>query len=227
MTSPVYQPPTAAKTASKLIAILVDLPWIPILAEAWKGIKHFWRGMSNEGMFEVLELESTLEIHNKTGTKATYRKRKRVKYLQDNIIAYPDYGWHDGKYFLNYKASPGVPVDDYKIGYKHYVLLSLREVKNKGDQDEFNIQWDVEDGFLKPDGYWATDISNRTRDLKVTVIFPRTRPPKRAQLVEPNTRRTRRLNGNAIQTLPDGRVSVSFEKPQPRLYEQYILRWTW
>ena len=209
------------------MAALLGLPWIELATEAWKLGRKILRGLINEGMYEVLEYESTLELHDKGGKKATFKKRKKVRYLQNNIIAYQDYGWGDGEYFLDYKSRPGVLVDRYKAGFKTYILLSLREVKNRGDVDEFHIQWKIKNGFLKSDGFWETDVSSRTRHMKVRVIFPKSRPPQSVRLVENNIRRTTNLGRDSIQQLPDGRWQVTWEKNRPRLYEHYIIRWDW
>ena len=201
--------------------------WIGMAADAWKLLRKIFQGSMKEGMYEVLEYESTLELLDKEGRRAILRKRKKVRYLQNNIIAYQDYGWGDGEQFLNYRAKPGIAVDRYKIGYKTYILLSLREVKNKGDVDEFFIQWKIRNGFLKPDGFWETDISSATRYLKIKVIFPSGRPPKSVHLVENNVRRVQVLEANSIRHLPDGKWQATWEKSNPRLYEHYILRWDW
>lgn len=66
--------------------------------------------------------------------------KKRIRYLQDNIIAYQDYGWGDGEILLDYHTSRAKSVDRYRSGFKTNILLSLGEVKNRGDIDEFNIQ---------------------------------------------------------------------------------------
>ena len=47
-----------------------------------------------------------------------FSKRQRVRYLQNNIIAYQDQAWGDGEMLVNYRCSPGVPVDRYKLGHK-------------------------------------------------------------------------------------------------------------
>ena len=54
----------------------------------------------------------------------------------------------------------------------------------------FDIQWLIRDGFLVPDGFWETDISQKTRYLRVNVIFPRERHPMRVTLIENNRKRT-------------------------------------
>ena len=183
--------------------------------------------MRKGAIFEVLDYESTLEILNKTGTKASFTKRKKVRYLQDDIIAFQDYAWGDGEILLNYRTNRGVPVDRYRSGFKTYVLLSLREVRNRSDIDEFHIQWDIRQGFLTEDGYWSTDVSQPSRQIKINVIFPESRPPLRLSLEETNRRKTHMLGRDAQQQLPDGRWLVSWETNQPKLYEVYVLRWIW
>ncbi len=212
---------------ARFVVALLGVPWVEILIEAWKLGRKILRGLADEGMYEVLEYESILELQDKEGKKAIFRKRKKVRYLQNNIIAYQDYGWGDGEYFQDYRARPGVKVDQYKAGYKTYILLSLREVKNRGDVDEFHIQWKIKNGFLKSDGFWETDVSSRTQHMKVSVIFPKDRPPQSVRLVENNIQRTRILGADAVKQLVDGRYQVTWETNKPRLYEHYILRWDW
>lgn len=209
------------------VTILSSLPWFEIAGELWKFSRKVIRGLANEGLYEVLEYESTLMLNDLKGKRATFKKRKKIRYLQDNIIAYQDYAWGDGEILLNYRTSRGKPVDQHRSGYKTYILLSLREVKNRGDFDEFNIQWDIRQGFLTKDGYWATDVSQRTKHIKVHVIFPKSRPPLRLSVEDSNRKRTRILGAEAKKRLPDGRWRVTWETIKPRLYEVYVLRWIW
>lgn len=182
---------------------------------------------SSQEIYEVLDYESTLEINDVKGTKASFCKTKKVRYLQNNIIAFQDHAWGDGKILLNYRTSRGRPVDRYRSGFKTHILLSLREVKNKGDIDEFNIQWNIRQGFLTVDGYWATDISQKTKHVKVNLIFPKSRPPYHLLLEESNRKRSFNLNQEAKKQLPDGRWKVTWEMNDPELYELYVLRWNW
>lgn len=218
---------TRSSLLVRIAAILLGSPWVELAAEAWKLGRKILRGLANEGMYEVLEYESVLELQDVEGKRATFKKRKRVRYLQNNIIAYQDYGWGDGEQFQGYRANPGVPVDRYKIGYKTYILLSLRGVRNRGDADEFHIQWKIRNGFLKPDGFWETDVSSRTKQMQMSVVFPKSRPPRNIRLVEHNLRRTKHLETDKITQLPDGRWQATWEVQNPRLYEHYILRWDW
>lgn len=175
----------------------------------------------------MLDYHSTLELLDASGKKAHFSKRKKVRYLQDGIIAYQDHAWGDGKILQNYKCSPGMAVDKYRAGYKTFVLISLREIKSKGDIDEFHIEWDIQDGFLKSDGFWATDITQRTKQISAEVIFPAKRKPYHVTLEESNRKRTTYLSKDGFTQLPDGRVKVGFKIKRPKLYEHYLLRWHW
>ncbi|MGD8998575.1 MAG: hypothetical protein PVH80_10740, partial [Anaerolineae bacterium] len=60
-----------------------------------------------------------------------------------SLVAYLAEAWGDGEILLNYRCTPGAPVDRYRSGYKTTILISRRQVKNKGDVDEFNIEWGI------------------------------------------------------------------------------------
>jgi hypothetical protein len=214
-------------SVSVLTNLLLNIPWPEVMANAWKYGHRIFRGLSQEGMFEVLEYETILELLDSDGKKARFKKRKKVRYLQDNIIAYQDHAWGDGKILQAYRCTPGKPVDRYKLDFKTYILISLREVKSRGDVDEFNIQWSMQNSFLKTDESWTTDIGNRTKEIRVSVIFPKDRHPSRLALVENQHRKTKNLGSEYKKLLPDGRLRVTWEKKNPRLYEHYVIRWRW
>lgn len=209
-----------------ILRFVLGLPWFQLIGKLWGLARKIMRGWSNEGVYEVLDYECTVELENKEGTRAKVFKREKVKYLQDHIAAFQDQAWGNGKFLLNYKCSPGIPVDQYQLGHNTYKLISLREVRNKGDIDEFNIEWQMKNSFLKPTGFWGTAINQRTQKITIKVVFPIDRPPLRVSLFEKNIQRTAHLSG-LQKKLPDGRQIIIWEKDDPRLYEDYILSWEW
>ena len=210
-----------------LLAIVLDLPWLAMIGNLWRIGRRILRGFANEGIYEVLDYECTLELKDRDGKKAIIHKREKVRYLQDYIIAYEDQAWGDGEILLDYHCSPGVPVDEYRLGHKTYKLISLREFKNKGDVDEFNIEWKMRNGFLKQMGFWGISINHRTNKVTIKVIFPKNRPPRNVSVTESNLQRTRNLGKDSQQILADGRSMIVWENTNPRLYEDYILKWEW
>lgn len=98
-------------------------------------------------MYEVLDFEASLEICDIKGKTCIYRKQQKVKFLQDNIIAYQDQAFGEGNIFTDYECSPGTPVDHYLNGDIYYVLISLRETKNRGDVEDIYVKRTITNGF--------------------------------------------------------------------------------
>ena len=108
----------------KPITALSGLPWLEVGEKAWQIIRKAVQGWSHSGMYRVLRYESTLELKDRDGMRAAFKKGERVRYLQDNIIAYQDQAWGEGKILPNYRCTPGTPVDQYRSGYKTHILIS-------------------------------------------------------------------------------------------------------
>lgn len=180
-----------------------------------------------EGLYEVLEQDVRLELHDVSGHQATYFKRQRVRFLQNNVIAFQDQAWGDGDIFADYKCSPGVPVDRYREGHRYRVLISLRQTKKRDDVEEFHIQRQIRNGFTKIEEYLQTDIDHGTRKLRLTVIFPSQRKPTELWLLTQHAARTQALGTDNLRQLPSGAWQVQWQTSNPKRLESYILRWKW
>jgi hypothetical protein len=175
----------------------------------------------------VLNYETTLEILDTKGKDAILTKTEEVKFLQNNIIAFQDQAWGSGKILIDYQCHPGKPVDFYQFAHKTYIVISLRNVMQKGDSTKFEISWKTRNGFDKPSGFWSTDINHFTKKMKVNVIFPDKRPPTSISTVETNRQKNKEMLKDALMRLPDKRWQISWVKQNPRLYEHYVLKWEW
>lgn len=193
------------------------------LLKLFEGFKQF----HYPGIYEVLHHTVSLELLDTKGKKAIYRKCQQVRFLQDNVIAYQDLAWGDGKIFASYKCSPGFPVDRYQEGNCYRTLISLRERKNKGDMSEINIERSIVDGFVKPIEYFQSQIEHRTHHMKIELIFPARRHPKQVVLVQQNSGKTISLSTEHMQILADKRCKLSWATSTPKLFEAYSLRWQW
>ena len=182
---------------------------------------------THEGMYEVLAYHARLELLDGAGEKAVLHKRQRVRFRQDNIIAYQDRAWGDGDFIADYQCSPGVRVDTYREGHRTNILISLRETKHAGDIEAFRIERTIRNGFTRASEDFQIEIDHRTRDFAMSVVFPRQRPPRQVSLIEQNSTRSQVLGPENLIELADGRCEVSWHTARPRVFEAYILRWTW
>lgn len=216
--------------SSWLLRILVPLlgsDMIELITALLRLVRKIIRSRANEGMYEVLNLESRLELRDPKGSKAVLYKKQKVRFLQDNIIAFQDKAWGDGEIFADYKCSPGAAVDRYREGHRFHVLISLRQTMNRGDSQEFNIERTIKNGFRKDLEDFQTEIDHPTKKMSVSVVFPRKRPPSKAWMIEQNATRTTELGPEHRQSMPDGRQQITWSINKPRLFEAYILRWSW
>ncbi len=83
-------------SSTKIGTARFSLPWLDIVVGIWKLAKNLWTQMSDQGMYEVIDYRSTLELLDKHGRRARLNKLERVRYLQNNIMAYQDRAWGDG-----------------------------------------------------------------------------------------------------------------------------------
>ena len=181
----------------------------------------------HEGMYEILEYDSVLELKDPAGNLAELKRRQKVRFLQDNIIAYEDQAWGEGEIFADYKCSPGVPVDRYRDGFKWKVLISLRETKQRGDVTVFHLDRTIVDGFSGPHEWFQTELPYKARHLGISIIFPRSRPCQKALLVQRNRNRTTDLGPSCFSRLADGRQVLSWETKRPGVNDLYTIKWHW
>lgn len=184
-------------------------------------------GSRAQGIYEVLEHDTTLELRDSRGQVATVQRQQKVRFLQDNVVAFADYAWGDGEIFAEYRCSPGVPVDKYSQGSRHTVLVSLRETKSRGDVLRFTIDRKILGGFTKRSEWWETEVYHRTRHLKVAIIFPAGRHCQRATITQRSTNKTTTLGPQHFQFLTDGRQTLTWETAKPKLHDRYVLKWRW
>jgi hypothetical protein len=68
-------------------AQLLSFNWISLALELFRGAGQFPRDRSHEGINEMLEFDAARELLDTKGEAASLRKRQRVRFLQDNVIA--------------------------------------------------------------------------------------------------------------------------------------------
>jgi hypothetical protein len=215
------------KALFHLFARLMGWEAIEAIGQVLRIVHRIIQANVSEGMYEVLEYEGQLELVDGEGQTAVFHKRQKVRFVQNNIIAYQDQAWGDGDIFADYRCSPGVEVDRYQEGHRWQILISLREVKNRGDVEQFHIQRTIRGGFTQPYESYQIEISHKTRMLTMSIVFPKGRHPKRVTLVEQNRNRSTRLGLEHLTELPDGRLEATWQTSKPRLFEAYILKWEW
>ena len=195
--------------------------------DVWDLFSELRGRIGYHGMYEIVDYDSTLEILNPKGEKAKLVRHEVIRLLQDNVVAIHDHAWGDGELFAEYRCQPGVPVDFYKDGSKHNVLISLRETKNRGDVIDLWIERVIRDGFPAKNEWLETEIDHWMAHLKLSIIFPRQRRCRRATVTQRSTNDTITLDEQHFSFLSDGRQQLTWENSRPKLHDLYTIKWRW
>jgi hypothetical protein len=215
--------------AADLPAQFVSLSqnWLPVAVDLYQGLQQFAKHLFRDGPYEILEYDSVLELLDPRGELAIFKKRLRVKFLQDNITTFQDYAWGNGRVLLEYHCSPGIMADRYLEGGRWNVLISLRDSKGSGDVEEFYIERRLQHNFASGQAWWQISPQHTTRWAKVSIIFPSDRRCQRAVLIEPNPNHTTFLTDQHFADLPGGRQVLTWGSHDVKRYETYTLQWRW
>ncbi len=202
-----------------------SIDWLTLLPPLFNLLSRWLKRQEHEGMYEILEYDATLELLDRRGKTAIFKRQQHIKFLQDYIIAFQDYAWGEGNIFADYKCSPGVEVDRYREGNQWNILISLRGTKNAGEEMTFYTERKIKEGFINKVEAWQTSIRHRTRQFKLAIIFPKTRRCRRATLLYRH--REHPFNQEHFSTLPDGRQMLTWETNSLKHFEDYTIKWWW
>lgn len=217
------------------MAISSLLPFSSFLLHEWQSLYDILYKLftvftrdRNDGVFEVLDYDSTLELRDERGELATIYRRQKVKFLQNHVVAFQDFVWGgQGEQLAEYIISPGRVAGIYPESNRWNILIALDEVKSKGDVVEFHIQRTIRNGFTQNIEWRQTEIWKRTRRARLAIVFPLARLCKRAILTERGAHRSTPLGPQHFTRLPDGRQILAWEKKRPRRAEVYTIEWEW
>ena len=224
------QPITPSNLVQQLPGLIVPSlasNWNAIMARLFPFIRARLAKRANRNLYEILDYDLTVDLRDKDGRLAVFRRRQKVRFLQDHVIAYQDEAWGDGEVLASYKCTPGVPVDSFQIGARRLILISLRQTKNRGDVVEFSIEREVRDGFARPEEWVEVETRYPTRRLKMAVVFPPGRPCRQARLIERRAERTTVLGRQCFRTTRTGQQMLTWETKRPVQRESYTLSWAW
>jgi hypothetical protein len=176
--------------------------------------------------YEVLDNQQLWDLYDPTGQEATHTRRSTIRFLQNDLVAMRDYIWGDGPHIAeDYACNPGRAVDFHKYGHVWHVLISLDEVKHRGDVTEFVATRKMKGSFTDTSEWISFVAQHRTERATVIVLFPRNRPCIKAALTIDMGRTE--INNVIEEDYMAGRQRLMVHVPRPRIRQVYTLRWDW
>lgn len=176
-------------------------------------------------VYEVLNYEATVELSDADGRHAVYIRREHVRFLQDGVSGFEDYGWGSGIAFASHDVSPGTFVHREIVGSRLQSTVELPHRYHAGETMTFWIERVIQNGFTSPSECWLeAELYHPTRRLSLKVILPAARPVRSAHLVRPGIPGRRIL---PVMTLADGRQRIFHLDLEPAKGARYTVIWDW
>jgi len=214
----------------ELLRLLASLDLPALLARAFdlvRVLRRLLRRHACHYSYEILTLETTVELCDPRGDRAIVRRRKRIRFLQDDVVAVTERVWGTGFFSEGYRCSPGVAVDFYEEGSRWTVLISLRETRKRGDTLALETSRTMLGSFPDDRCWWEEEIYQPTAQISVTIIFPKERRCRRATLTQRSRDHAVTLPRQRLRFLSDGRQALTWQADHPQLHDLYRIAWSW
>jgi len=211
----------------RLLSWMLNPDILSLLTPISKRLQGLLSTFRVSAIYEDLKFEASLELLDTRGNRAIFHKRQHTRFLQNYVIAYYDRAFGDGDIFADYQCSPGVAVDRYQIGAEHWTLISLRQIKHRGDKAILNIDRTIKDGFTRKSETFQLDLYNPAKAVEFSIVFPAKRPPKQIRFVQQHKNQQFPAPQSSYEYLSDGRVKVLWQIKHPRQYQSYVIAWEW
>src|SRR5262245_38359290 len=132
--------------------------------------------------YEILDYDSELTLHDVKGSRATFRRRQRVRFLQDGVSAMLDHAWGDGVLTTYYDNSAGMLEDSFNDRGRRHWVVGLERAMGVGETLSFEVERTTMVGFTRDEEWLETTFDEPVGRQRCGVVFPRGRPCLRASL---------------------------------------------
>lgn len=177
------------------------------------------------GSYEVISNRTTLHVLDSQGLKAIYEKKKRVRFLRDQVTSFYDYGWGEGDTFASHRVHPGRIVECRQIGARYRSLVVLPAPRNNDDVMMFEVRRLIRNGLTGKTSWLEAELHEETHQLDMCVNLPASRKVRSARLVR--HREAAELPIVARLALKGKQQQLRARVIKPRIGDLYTLEWEW
>jgi hypothetical protein len=183
------------------------------------------------GIYEILTSQLIWNLEAQDGSLARVTKRNRVRFIQNNVLAIPDYIWGDGAMSSDYTCTPGKKVAEHQEGAKNCVVIALDRMYKRDEELDIEIARTVRGAFTGKREWIEVKPVAGTPALSFMVIWPAGREPRDATVTIENERRNRRkvraLGDEQLAWHEGGRRKYAEHFDNPSSDEVIRVDWSW
>lgn len=182
------------------------------------------RFMPEQDDFEIEDMKLSIDVVDRQGDRAIFKKEERLRFLRDNVTAIYDYGWGTREPFASHRVKPGRLVERRQIGLKHRSLVVLPEPQNQGDKLTLTVRRLIRAKFTGPNNWLEGEVYYRMRRMQLSVTVPIAPPITGAKFIR---RRQSTEVPLSVQLISRKRQRIRASIVRPRIGDSYLLEWDW
>jgi hypothetical protein len=168
--------------------------------------------------FETIKFSGRVEILDKEGQVARFKRRQRIRFLEDGVSVFFDRIWGEGVLLAGYKTGALRIIDALPTRKGYVIVLALPRPFKRGEILDIETERKIVGAFVYDWGYWDSAMGVPTELLAIDVRTPAGLKMSRPDVVAP-------AHGQM-----DANVSerhLTFRVSKPALDIPYKLRWNW
>lgn len=205
------------------------LPTLTALTHALRGllevlVRH-GDAVRYRSAYTTQSLDLLLDLADPTGERAVLTRRQRVVFTPSAERVVRELVWGEGQQLGRYQARGADRIGVRPAGSRAAVLLRPHASRTRSGVVTMSSRRLIRHGFRASNEYCEALLERPAGPIRFTVLFPRTRPPRQAELVLA-------ASETVLRTVPvryraDGRAVLRCCLTRPRPAALYSLRWSW
>ena len=177
--------------------------------------------------YKLLRTENTWDLCDPQGNKVIGTKKRKVRFLQDEVLAMHDHYESPGRISAFESLAPRQydQVDDFVVGGKQYFLISLRRFWRRNEETEIEFRRTLEGSFTNPRESVSVTVEEEVDELVMTVIWPDAHTPSRVFL-ERNRQQDEEFDPEKLPRNEEGRCYLH-RTFVPHRGDRISITWDW
>lgn len=213
----------ASRTATAVVGGVAFLAVLQVLLYRTSVLAKLGRN------YETLVYDWEWDIDASDGSHAVCNRTLGVRYLSDTRAIAEMVASNATDPFAGFQCSPGTLVHQYEDTGQKWGLISLGDVRKRGQTETFNIRRELTDVFTDPTVEWVfVEWQSLTHNVNIKVVLPPGRAVKRAWLEQASSgKRTELTDARGIEEAAGRKHLVYRGKPNLRRPDRLTIRWEW
>lgn len=176
--------------------------------------------------FYALSSTVLLDVHQRDGRAVSYEKRLSLVCTRDAVADTVESFTADGT-MSAFSTAPGTIAGTWTESGRQYIRIVYRSPLRLEQRLQYVFRMQMQDAFTRECEYWEGIQHGPADHYRLSVRFPRQRPPTRWATEERVANKVTASRWTARRYVRAERTTLRLDVKDPEMFRSYILRWCW